>query len=147
MIGTLPATANPRAELRERLQYLLNVEIPRLEAEAERDSDLAFVALGRAQQEVHDNVRLEAELDAGPLVRTKDDIVRLNDCVTIRARRSRKNETLIIHEPELQIRAQGFISVRSPLGAALMGRRVGDSVEVRAPDRSLTFRIEEVRRA
>src|SRR5687768_17525849 len=64
MIGTLPAKANPRAELRERLAYLLTVEIPRLEAEVAADSEIAAVALDNDQQEVHDIVRMLAALDA-----------------------------------------------------------------------------------
>ena len=39
---------------------------------------------------------------------------------------------------------QGKISNESPLGKALMGRRVGDSVQVSAPAGLLTFRIAAI---
>ena len=38
----------------------------------------------------------------------------------------------------------GFISNESPLGRALMGRKIGDVVTVRAPDGELEFRIQAV---
>ncbi len=40
---------------------------------------------------------------------------------------------------------QGKISNESPLGKALLGRRVGDSVQVSAPAGLLTFRISAIR--
>jgi transcription elongation factor GreA len=40
---------------------------------------------------------------------------------------------------------QGKISNESPLGKALMGRRVGDSVQVSAPAGLLTFRIAAIK--
>ncbi len=40
--------------------------------------------------------------------------------------------------------SEGKISYESPLGRALMGRRVGDEVTVNAPDGLLVFRILEI---
>jgi transcription elongation factor GreA len=37
--------------------------------------------------------------------------------------------------------AQGLISNESPLGRALLGRKVGDTAEVNAPAGVLTFKI------
>ena len=39
---------------------------------------------------------------------------------------------------------QGLISNESPLGQALMGKRVGDTIEVNAPDGILTFKIVHI---
>lgn len=39
---------------------------------------------------------------------------------------------------------QGKISIESPLGSALMGKRVGDKVTIKAPDGNLTFVIVEI---
>ena len=148
MIGTLPADAKPKVELRERLEHLLTVEIPRLEAEVACESEVAAVALEHAQQEVHDIARLLAQLDGRPPTpRSRKRKVELNDCVVIRARHSRRTESMVVHERDLTIRAQGFISVDSPLGAAVVGRSVGESVEVRGPGASQRFVIEEVRPA
>lgn len=145
MIGTMPTGSDPRAELRERLAYLLE-EIPQLEAELQAtESELAGVALDNDKQEMHDIVRLLACLDDNRSEsRDGQDLVRLNDRVTIRAPRSRDREELVVHEPGLHIRARGFISADSPLGAAVVGRRVGESVTVRAPGGSPQFVIESV---
>ena len=146
MIGTLPADANPRFELHERLEQLLTVEIPRLEAEVEADSEIAVIGLEHARQEMHDIVVLLGALDTHRSQPSYDDgHVELNDCVTIRAYRSRRRESMVVHDHDLTIRAQGFISVRSPLGAALVGRKIGESVEVKAPGDSPRFVIEGVR--
>ncbi len=40
--------------------------------------------------------------------------------------------------------AQGFISNESPLGRALMGRRVGEQAVVNAPDGELIFKIVDI---
>lgn len=148
MIGTLPAEANPRGELRDRLAHLLNVDIPRLEVEVETDSDIAAAALERARHEAHDIDRLLTALDHHR-AETGDrlDVVRLNDHVTVRPVRSRRVEAMVVHDRDLIIRARGFISVASPLGAALIGRRVGETVEVRGPGASPRFVIEGVCRA
>lgn len=39
---------------------------------------------------------------------------------------------------------QGRISIESPLGKALMGRKVGDKVKIKAPDGDITFVIKEI---
>ncbi len=36
------------------------------------------------------------------------------------------------------------ISLKSPIGAALMGKKVGDIVEVRVPSGTLNLRIESI---
>jgi len=40
--------------------------------------------------------------------------------------------------------AHGLISNASPLGKALMGRRVGEMAEVQAPDGTLTFKVVDI---
>ena len=146
MIGTMPTTSDPREELRGRLSFLID-EIAQLESElVATGSELTAVALDNDTEEMHDIVRLLAALDAHrDEADAGHEIVRLNDCVTIRAPRSRSHEAMVIHEPGLHIRARGFISVDSPLGSAVVGRRVGESVTVRAPGGSPRFKIESVR--
>ena len=41
--------------------------------------------------------------------------------------------------------SKGRISHQSPVGKALMGKRAGESVAVKAQDREITYKIEEVR--
>lgn len=54
-------------------------------------------------------------------------------------------ETYCIVGPAEADPARGMISYESPLGRALMGRRVGDTARVQAPDGVLEFRIIEIK--
>lgn len=145
MIGTLPADANPRTQLRERLADLQRIEIPRLEAEAAVDAEISAVSLDRAKREADDIGRLLTTLDERrPAAPGHERRVEVNDRVVIRPVRSRRTESMVVHDGALDIRAPGFISVRSPLGAAVVGRSVGDTVEVRGPGGSFRCVIEEV---
>lgn len=46
------------------------------------------------------------------------------------------------HEMDLEA---GKISLKSPIGAALMGKKVGETVEVRVPSGTLRLRIDSIR--
>ncbi len=54
-------------------------------------------------------------------------------------------ETYCIVGPAEADPAKGMISYESPLGRALMGRRVGDTASVQAPDGVLEFKIIEIK--
>ena len=52
-----------------------------------------------------------------------------------------KFEIVSPHEMDLEA---GKISLKSPIGAALMGRKVGEIVEARVPSGTLRLRIESI---
>ena len=52
-----------------------------------------------------------------------------------------KFEIVSPHEMNLEA---GKISLKSPIGAALMGRKVGEIVQVSVPSGALTLRIESI---
>jgi transcription elongation factor GreA len=52
-----------------------------------------------------------------------------------------KFEIVSPHEMNLEA---GKISIKSPIGAALMGRKVGDIVEAHVPSGTLRLRIETI---
>lgn len=54
----------------------------------------------------------------------------------------REFEIVSPHEMDLD---SGKISLKSPIGAALMGRKVGEIVEVQVPSGTLRLRIENIR--
>lgn len=54
----------------------------------------------------------------------------------------REFEIVSPHEMDLE---SGKISLKSPIGAALMGRKVGEIVEVQVPSGTLRLRIENIR--
>jgi transcription elongation factor GreA len=53
-------------------------------------------------------------------------------------------ETWVIVSPEEANAAQGRISIESPVGAALLGKRVGTTVTVRAPGGEMRFTIQRI---
>jgi transcription elongation factor GreA len=49
----------------------------------------------------------------------------------------------IVSENEADLKA-GKISISSPIGKGLLGKKVGDTAEVQAPAGTLQFRIENI---
>jgi transcription elongation factor GreA len=66
------------------------------------------------------------------------DIVRIGACVEIEDERGERMQ--------LEISSVGGVSPESPVGQALLGRRVGDDVEIQAPSGSWRARILSVGR-
>lgn len=70
-----------------------------------------------------------------------DDVVAMNTTVVLRDRKAGESETLMLVYPEVADISRGRLSVLAPLGAAIVGRCVGDQVNCHAAfgDRSLTI--------
>jgi len=74
-------------------------------------------------------LKLEHRLNHADIVKVKNDgIVRLGSVVTVETKKGGRTYT-ILGESEADPK-NGIISHNSPLGAALIGHRVGDEVEV-----------------
>jgi transcription elongation factor GreA len=73
--------------------------------------------------------------DTGP-----EGVVGLGDTVTVKEGSSKPEMYMLVGPAEANPK-EGKISNESPLGKALLGRRVGDEVKVNAPGGSLSFRI------
>ena len=69
--------------------------------------------------------------------------VHLGSNVTVREEGGTPESYLLVGAAEADPR-NGRISNESPLGKALMGRKVGDEVKVTAPAGVLTFTVEEI---
>lgn len=136
-----------RRSLEERLRVLEEERIPRLERELGISGDPSIgAALGATRDEVT-RVR-EALAAATPLEETEHDptVVELGDTVTVRRRgaRSRQRFTLV---GELESRLdESWVSVEAPLGSALLGARVGESVEVSTPEGPVTYEVLGIQR-
>jgi transcription elongation GreA/GreB family factor len=145
VIQTSAVGFDGRAELVSRLRFLREVEIPRLDAEQGDGVDLGTAALrAYAGREAGDIERILDQLSTaehGP-----DQVVRLNDCVTVYNEADGLTEEMIVHSAGLNVRAPGFISVDSPLGGGVIGRRLGDLVEIEAPGGSMWYVIRGIRR-
>jgi transcription elongation factor GreA len=73
------------------------------------------------------------------------DAVTLGSRVTVKEAGGNNEDYLLVGAAEANPK-EGRISNESPLGKALLGRRVGDEVNVQAPAGLLTFRILKIRR-
>ncbi|HEU4866570.1 MAG TPA: GreA/GreB family elongation factor [Actinomycetota bacterium] len=146
MIRTLTVGSDPREELKARLAHLQDVELPKLRSERGELGHLGTAALrDYARREVQDVARLLAELQ-GELELVPDGTVRLNDCVVLQEQSEGEPEEFIVHAPGLIVKAPGFISAETALGAAVLGKQAGDLVQVRTPRGSRDFVVQGVRR-
>ncbi len=71
------------------------------------------------------------------------DLVQFGSQVTLIDEQGER-ETWTLVSPEEANALHGKISTQSPVGAAVLGKRVGDKVIVRAPGGETTFKVERV---
>jgi len=123
-----------RRLLEARLQALEEERIPRLERELSTSDDVSIEASLRATREEATDVR-KALRSATPLEEEEHDpaVVELGDSVTVRRVGSPSRERFML-VGELESRLDdSWVSVEAPMGSALLGARVGESVDVSAP--------------
>jgi transcription elongation factor GreA len=152
----LPMTLKGYAILQAELQRRVEIERPRLiqrlqEAKAD-DPDIAFNAAYQAANveqerneaaiaELHDKLARAEVIDVSAL---SGNIVRFGATVVLRDDDSGERKVWqLVGEPEADAH-QGKISVTSPIGRALLGKRKGDAVEVQAPGGVKSYEIDEV---
>lgn len=144
-------------ELRQKLDYLRDVERPRASqaiAEARDKGDLSenaeYDAAKEAQglleleisklEETLSNARLidESKLDSSKvLVLSKVKIKNLLNSTTL--------EYKLVAQSEADL-SNGKISVDSPIGKGLLGKKVGEVAEISIPNGSVKFEILEISR-
>jgi len=148
-------TADGAEELRRELDELVNVRRPALAQklkEAVADGDLRENANyhdAREQQAfIEGRIQYLENLLRDAVIISNDgasDEVRIGSVVTIREEGSDADETyLIVGAAEASPR-DGKISQKSPLGAALMGRRKGAKVRVQTPSGEMVVKIKQVK--
>lgn len=142
-------------EIVAEINFLINEEYPRIKdalAEARAQGDLSenfeYRAARRAQGKTISRIRfLQRVLDYSRIIDTKalpkDQISLLSKVeFTNLATNVKMTYTIVSpHEMDLQ---NGKISCKSPIGMALMGKRVGDIVDVQAPSGVFQLRIESM---
>jgi transcription elongation factor GreA len=136
-----------RRSLEERLRVLEADRIPRLEREVGISGDVSIAAALRGTQEEATRVR-EALASATPLEEEEHDptVVELGDTVTVRQGGSRSRERFTL-AGELESRLdESWVSVEAPLGSALLGARVGESVEVSTPEGPVLYEVLGIER-
>lgn len=142
-------------EIVAEINFLINEEYPRIKdalAEARAQGDLSenfeYRAARRAQGKTISRIRfLQRVLDYSRIIDTKalpkDQISLLSKVeFTNLATNIKMTYTIVSpHEMDLQ---NGKISCKSPIGMALMGKKVGDIVDVQAPSGVFQLRIESM---
>ena len=129
----LPAVREAIAEARDKGDLSENFEYHAAKREQGR-----LLGRIRFKQRVLENARV---ID---MSRLGTDCVQLLSKVemTNLSNNSRMTYTLVSpHEANIR---EGKISIKSPIGQALMGRKVGDVVEVRVPAGTLKLRIDSI---
>ncbi|WP_207538657.1 transcription elongation factor GreA [Sabulicella rubraurantiaca] len=150
-----PMTAEGLAKLEEELRLLKSEERPaiiRAIAEARAHGDLSENAEYHAARERQSFIEgriseLESIIPSVEVIDTSrmtGDQVRFGARVTILDEETEKEQTYrIVGQYEADMKTNS-ISLSSPLAKALMGKKVGDSVEVPAPGGSRAVEITQV---
>ncbi len=139
-------TRSGRNQLEARARHLREVVLPRyIEVIDDLDHDLqAIVDFERADAELsHLCAVLKSSMPA-ELLPDDPDRVELGELVTIRLTDGAESFR-IVHHAEAAVHDR-HVSADAPLGRALLGRRIGDHVDVAAPNHTYTCCIEAVTR-
>ena len=142
-------------EIAAELNHLINEVYPQVKdnlAETRAQGDLSenagYREARRIQAKTISRIRfLQKVLEHSRILNTddlpKDRVCLLSrvDFTNLSTNTRMKFEIVSPHEMDLEA---GKISLKSPIGAALMGKKVGDIVEVRVPSGTLNLRIESI---
>jgi transcription elongation factor GreB len=130
-------------QLAEELDRLVSVERPKVvrevaeaAAQGDRSENAEYIYGKKRLREIDRRVRfLTQRLDAAVVVRPEElggDVVRFGASVVVEDEQGER-KTYRLVGPDESNPAAGKLSYQSPLGQALMKRRVGDVVVVRRP--------------
>ena len=148
----IPFTQEAYDQLVKALENLKNVERPRVLQElvdARAQGDLSENAEYHAAKErlaSIDNIempKLQDQLARAEVVAfdPNSDTIRFGAKVTLINAKTKKNVIYQLVSPEEADALNGKISFKSPIGAALMGKKRGDTVEVVTPKGKNQFEI------
>lgn len=142
-------------EIVAEVDHLINEEYPRIKealAEARAQGDLSenfeYRAARRAQGKAISRIRfLQRVLQFSRVIDTKalpkDQISLLSKVEFTNLSTNVKMTYTIVSPHEMNLQ-EGKISCKSPIGMALMGKKVGEVVDVNAPSGVFQLRIESV---
>ncbi len=151
-----PITKKGYEALKAELDRLRKVERPRVIeaiAEARAHGDLSENAEYDAAKERQGFIEsriaeLESKLADARIIevagRTSETIVFGATVVLIEQESQQQKQYMLVGQDEADLK-DGKISVQSPVGRALIGRRVGDLVEVTTPARIVEYEVLEIR--
>lgn len=142
-------------EIVSELNELINVKYPEIKdalCEARAQGDLSenfeYRSARRAQAKAISRIKyLQKILEHSRIIDTKtlpkDQVTLLSKVRLTNLDTDARAEYVIVspHETDL---LSGKISLNSPIGKALMGKKAGDVVSVQAPAATIRFRVEEI---
>lgn len=143
-------------DLETRLKYLKDVRRPevaeRLRQALEEGGDLTenaeYEDAKNEQAFVEGEImRLEGILSSAQIIeesKGKKDSVRVGAVVTIVEEGTKDKEVYHLVGSAEANPQEGKISIESPLGKAILGAKVGDKVQVNAPEGKITFIIKAI---
>jgi len=148
----IPMTLEGYDQVRRKLDHLKNVEMPRVQkalGDAREMGDLSENAeFDAARNEMWNLDRMIAELETKLALADVIDASKLDlDTVAIGARvrvedleKKFKDEFMLVGEGETRPDVD-TVSVTSPLGQALLGKKAGDEAEFQAPRGRMRYKI------
>ena len=142
-------------EIAAELKHLINEVYPKVKddlaeasAQGDRSDNAGYREARRIQGKTISRIRflqkiLEHSRVIDPDVLPKDRVCLLSrvEFTNLSTNARMKFEIVSSHEMDLEA---GKISLKSPIGAALMGKKVGETVEARVPSGILRLRIESI---
>ncbi len=152
---TVYLTADGIKKLQEELDFLVTVrrpEIARQIADAKSDGDISenagYDEAKTAQAFVEGRIMTVKNLLGNAVIihhaNGSKDLVELGVTVTIRDAESGEEEKYTIVDSTEVDPGNGRISLRSPIGRALMGHKMGQAVQVQTPSGSIQFEIVQI---
>ena len=152
----VPITSNGFARLGEELKMRQQQERPRIIqaiSDARGHGDLsenaeyhaAKEAQGMNEARISELESLIGRADVIDLSKVSGTTVKFGAQVTLLDEDTEQKRVYqIVGEPEADVR-EGRVSVTSPVGRALIGKKVGDSVEVNSPGGAKSYEIKAVK--
>ncbi len=142
-------------ELSAELKHLIGEVYPKVtedlaeaSAQGDRSDNAGYREARRIQAKTISRIRfLQKVLEHSRVIDTdalpKDKVSLLSRVVFTNLATNARMEFQIVSPHEMDI-AAGKISLRSPIGAALMGKKVGEIAEAQVPSGTLRLRIESI---
>ena len=142
-------------ELLSELNYLIDVVYPQVRenvaetsAQGDRSENAGYREARRIQAKTISRIRflqrvLENSRVIDPEALPKDRVCLLSTVEFTNLTTNTRMKFQIVSPHEMDLEA-GKISLKSPIGAALMGKKVGDIAEAQAPSGTLRLRIDNI---
>ena len=142
-------------EIESELKHLINVVYPKVQedlaeasAQGDRSDNAGYREARRLQAKTISRIRfqqniLEHSRVINPDVLPKDRVSLLSRVEFTNLSTDTRMVFEIVSPHEMDLEA-GKISLKSPIGAALMGKKVGDIAEAQVPSGTLRLRIDSI---